>query len=41
MNYLDWLVVVVYAALLILLSRHLSKRQGNIEDYYLGGRDIP
>ena len=41
MNYLDWIVVVVYAAFLILLSRYLSKRQGDMEDYYLGGRDIP
>ena len=37
MNYLDWLVVTVYAAGLIWLSYHLSKGQTDAKDYYLGG----
>jgi SSS family transporter len=41
MNYLDWTVVVVYGASLILFSWHLSKKQESVEDYYLGGRNIP
>jgi len=41
MNYLDWIVIAVYIAFLIGLSAYLSRRQGNMEDYYLGGRTIP
>lgn len=41
MNYLDWIVIAVYIAFLIALSFYLSKKQKNIEDYYLGGRTIP
>lgn len=41
MNYLDWIVIAVYIAFLIVLSFYLSKKQKNIEDYYLGGRTIP
>ncbi len=41
MNYLDWTVVVVYGASLIAFSWHLSKKQESVEDYYLGGRNIP
>lgn len=41
MNYLDWTVIAVYIAFLIALSAYLSKRQGTMEDYYLGGRTIP
>ncbi len=40
MNYLDWIVIGVYIVFLIALSTYLSRRQGNIEDYYLGGRTI-
>lgn len=38
MNYLDWIVVVVYVAGLIAISYHLSKGQETTRDYYLGGR---
>ncbi|MCK5392000.1 MAG: sodium transporter, partial [Deltaproteobacteria bacterium] len=41
MNYLDWLVIAIYIVFLIALSIYLSRRQENIEDYYLGGRSIP
>jgi SSS family transporter len=41
MNYLDWIVIAVYIAFLIGLSAYLSRRQGTMEDYYLGGRTIP
>lgn len=41
MNYLDWIVIAVYIGFLIGLSAYLSRRQGNMKDYYLGGRTIP
>jgi SSS family transporter len=41
MNFFDWIVVIVYASGLVVFSWHLKKRQSNIEDYYLGGRQIP
>lgn len=41
MNYLDWIVIAVYIAFLIGFSAYLSRRQGTMEDYYLGGRTIP
>jgi len=41
MNYLDWLVIAIYIVLLIALSAYLSRKQGNVDDYYLGGRTIP
>jgi len=41
MNYLDWIVIAIYIVFLIALSAYLSRRQENIEDYYLGGRTIP
>jgi len=40
MNYLDWLVIILYIIGLISLSIYLSKNQKNIEDYYLGGRSL-
>ncbi len=40
MNYLDWVVITVYITFLIGLSSYLSRRQGNVEDYYLGGRSV-
>lgn len=41
MNYLDWIVIAAYIGFLIALSLYLSRKQINIEDYYLGGRSIP
>ncbi|AXJ01243.1 transporter, SSS family [Cyclonatronum proteinivorum] len=38
MNYIDWIVISIYAAGLIWLSWHLSKGQTTTEDYYLGGK---
>ncbi|MDX1591606.1 MAG: sodium/solute symporter [Balneolaceae bacterium] len=40
MNYLDWLVIAVYAAGLIALSFYLSKGQSTTEDYYLGSKNF-
>jgi SSS family transporter len=40
MNYLDWIVVTVYAAGLIWLSYHLSKGLSTTEDYYLGSKSF-
>jgi Na+/proline symporter len=39
-NYLDWLVIAVYAAGLIGLSFYLSKGQSTTEDYYLGSKNF-
>jgi SSS family solute:Na+ symporter len=41
MNALDWLVVAVYMAVLIVLSGYLNRSQAGVEDYYLGGRSMP
>ena len=40
MEALDWAIVTVYLVALLALSRHLSKRQYDAEDYYLGGRGL-
>ncbi len=40
MNFLDWLVVIVYITSLILLSNYLGKHQASTEDYYLAGRKL-
>jgi SSS family transporter len=40
MNFLDWLIVVLYVIGLIALSVYLSKKQATTEDYYLGGRTL-
>lgn len=41
MNLLDWVVVAAYVVVLLTLSRYLSQRQETLEDYYVGGRNIP
>lgn len=41
MNALDWFVVIVYVLVLLFLGRYFGKGQGTIEDYYLGGREMP
>jgi solute carrier family 5 (sodium-dependent multivitamin transporter), member 6 len=40
MNYLDWIVIVIYLLGVILLALYFNRRQNNTEDYYLGGRKI-
>lgn len=40
MNYLDWIVIVIYLMVVILLALYFNLRQNNTEDYYLGGRKI-
>jgi SSS family transporter len=40
MNFLDWLVIIVYVVGLIVLSRYLGKHQKNTEDYYLAGQKL-
>jgi len=39
-NYLDWLLMVIYILGLIWLSFKIGKTQVNKEDYYLGGKKI-
>ncbi len=41
MNYLDWIVIVIYILFLIALSAYLSRGQKTVKDYYLGGREVP
>lgn len=40
MNYLDWVVITVYAVGLVWLSYNLSKGQTDARDYYLGGNSF-
>ena len=40
MNYLDWLLMVIYILGLIWLSFKIGKTQVNKEDYYLGSKKI-
>ena len=40
MNYLDWLLMVIYISGLIWLSFKIGKTQVNKEDYYLGSKKI-
>ncbi|MHA2055827.1 MAG: sodium:solute symporter family transporter, partial [Candidatus Hodarchaeales archaeon] len=40
MNYLDWLVILVYIVLIIALAIYINRSQKDTEDYYLGGRKI-
>ena len=40
MNYLDWIVIVIYLLGVILLALYFNRRQNDTEDYYLGGRKI-
>lgn len=40
MNYLDWLVILIYIVGIIGFAIYLTRSQKNTEDYYLGGRKI-
>ncbi len=40
MNYVDWIVIVIYITMVIGIAFHLTRSQQNTEDYYLGGRKI-
>jgi SSS family transporter len=40
MNFLDWVVVLVYLAVIVGIALYLNRHQHNTEDYYLGGRKI-
>jgi SSS family solute:Na+ symporter len=37
----DWIVISVYAAAMILLSLWLGRGQQSMDDYYVGGRNLP
>lgn len=41
MTVIDWAVIAIYLAGTIGLGTWLSRKQDDLEDYYLGGRDIP
>ncbi len=40
MNYLDWLIIFVYIALLIGIALYLTRQQRDISDYYLAGKKV-
>jgi len=39
--FLDWLVIGIYFAALIIMSIYLGREQEDQEDYYVGGRKLP
>ncbi len=41
MNGLDWTIIAVYMAGMVLLSVFLGRGQENQDDYYVGGRNLP
>lgn len=40
MNYLDWLVVFFYVAIIIGIAFYLLRKQRDLQDYYLAGKKI-
>ncbi|MFQ5875059.1 MAG: sodium/solute symporter, partial [Dehalococcoidia bacterium] len=40
MNLVDWAVIVGYSLVLLGMGYFISKRQRNLQDYYLGGRNV-
>ncbi len=40
MSFLDWLVITVYIIGMIGLSVHIGRRQGDQDDYFVGGRNL-
>ena len=40
MNYLDWIVILIYIVGIIGFALYLTRSQKDTEDYYLGGRKI-
>lgn len=40
MNYLDWLVIAAYIAVIIALAVYLLRKQTDMHDYYLAGKKI-
>ena len=41
MSAIDWIVLGVYIAAMVLLSVYLSRGQESVDDYYVGGRNLP
>ena len=40
MNYWDWMVIIIYVAVIIGIALLLTRSQRNIRDYYLAGKKI-
>ena len=40
MSSVDWLVIAVYITAMIGLSMHIGRRQGDQDDYFVGGRNL-
>ncbi len=41
LHLLDWLVLALYAAIVVALGAMARRRQSNTTEYFLGGRDLP
>ncbi|HHL71096.1 MAG TPA: hypothetical protein ENJ29_01180 [Bacteroidetes bacterium] len=41
MTVFDWIIIFVYIAIVIAIGLWASRKQDNMEDYFLGGRSIP
>jgi len=41
LDWLDWTIVVAYILAMIGMSVWLSRKQSSVEDYYLGGNNLP
>jgi SSS family solute:Na+ symporter len=37
----DWLILIIYLAIIIIMAGWFARRQNSTEDFYLGGRSIP
>ena len=37
----DWLILIIYLAIIIIMAGWFARRQKSTEDFYLGGRSIP
>jgi SSS family transporter len=39
-NYLDWVVIIIYIVIIIGIALYLTRKQHDIQDYYLAGKKI-
>lgn len=41
MTLIDWIIIILFLCLLVGLGFHFSRKNRNMEDYFLGGRSMP
>ena len=41
MNPIDWIIIIAFLSLLVGLGFRFSRRNRDMEDYFLGGRSMP